>query len=155
MQEPTDKAQLLDRIRAERAALDDSVAGMADERLAEPGVAGHWSAKDILAHITWWEQRTIEKLRGESTPHDQLGGEDNDQKLDLVNDQAYREHRDRPASDVRAAFHASLQTIVEALAGLDEQSVLASLDFIADNTYRHYPEHVAQIHAHSYTSLHE
>jgi hypothetical protein len=89
----------------------------------------------------------IEKLHGQATPHDQLGGEDNDQELDLVNDQAYREQRDRPASEIKAAFHASLQTIQDALAGIDEQTVLANLDFIADNTYRHYPEHVAQIRA--------
>jgi mycothiol maleylpyruvate isomerase-like protein len=145
MLEPVSTAQLLECIRAERSVLDESVAALAEERLSEPGVVGHWSVKDVLVHVTWWEQRTIEKLRGEHTAHDQLGGADNDQLLDIMNDEVYREHRDQPASAVKAAYCGSLAAISEALTSFPEDFVLANKDFIAENTYRHYPEHVAQI----------
>ena len=145
MQEPSSTAQLLDLIRSARADLAGSAAFLTDERLSEPGAAGYWSAKDILVHVTWWEQRTIEKLQGEKTAHDRLGGEDNYEVIDIVNDEVYRAYRDQPAAEARAAFHASLPSIVACLTDLGEDDVCANRDFIADNTYRHYPEHAAQI----------
>ena len=145
MQEQMSAAQLVDLIRGERAALEDSIASLSDERFAEPGVAGHWSAKDLVLHVAWWEQRTIEKLRGQKTAHDRLGGADNDRILDIVNDEAYRAYCDQPAAEARLAFRASLPSLTAFLVGLGEEAVRANRDFIADNTFRHYPEHAAQI----------
>jgi hypothetical protein len=147
MQEPTSKAQLLERIRAGRAALHESFVSFADDRLGDPGVAGHWSVKDILAHVVWWEQQTLAKLGGAKTAHDQLGGEDKEAQIDRVNDSVYQEHRDRPAAEVKATYGASGLKLSETLNSLGEDVVLSNLEFIAENTYRHYPEHAAQIQA--------
>ena len=147
MEPPVSKSQLLDTIRAERSALDASIAGLSDARLSEPGVAGHWSVKDILVHVTWWEQRTIAKLHGETTEHDQLGGEDNDEVIDRLNDGAYRERAGVPAADVKASFRASLEAMMDSWAELSEEYLLANLELIAGNTYLHYPEHAVQIRA--------
>ena len=43
------------------------------ERMDEPGVAGHWSMKDIVAHLTGWSiwnviARLQAALRGEQEP---------------------------------------------------------------------------------------
>ena len=42
------------------------------KRMEQPGVAGHWSVKDIVAHITSWRRRTVARLqaaaRGEPQP---------------------------------------------------------------------------------------
>ena len=32
-----------------------SYAGLPSARLVEHGVAGDWSVKDIIAHVTWWK----------------------------------------------------------------------------------------------------
>ena len=41
-------------------------------RMDEPGVAGHWSMKDIIAHLTGWDQHVVARLqaalRGEPEP---------------------------------------------------------------------------------------
>jgi hypothetical protein len=147
MQEPTTRDQLVERIRADRAALSASFAGLPEAQLDTSGAAGYWSVKDILVHVAWWEQQTLAKLGGAATAHDQLGGADNDAQIERVNDAVYREGRARSAGEVTAAFADSGSGLLEALTGLEEHVVLANLDFIAENTYRHYPEHAAQISA--------
>jgi uncharacterized protein (TIGR03083 family) len=142
MDEARTVAALVDRIRHERAALDAAVAGLTDDLMAQPGPAGQWSAKDILAHVTWWEHRLLEKLRGEPTAHDQLGGVDNDARIEAVNDSVYHAHRDQPA-----AYRAALPALTAGLTSVNATTVLAQQEFIADNTWRHYPEHAAQIRA--------
>ena len=44
------------------AALHESYAGLSDNRLIEPGVVDAWSVKDVLAHITTWEEEALKYL---------------------------------------------------------------------------------------------
>ena len=41
-------------------------------RMDEPGVAGHWSMKDIIVHLTGWDQYVVARVqaarRGEPEP---------------------------------------------------------------------------------------
>jgi uncharacterized protein (TIGR03083 family) len=142
--QPTTKAQVLERIRAERSAFDALLAGVSDERLARPGVSGGWSIKDILAHVVWWELRTLEKLNREVTPLEQPG-EDHEAAIQRVNQAVYEEHWDQPSAAIRAAFPASLMRLVEGLEGYTESFVLAHEQDIAMDSYDHYPEHVEAI----------
>ncbi len=63
------REQLLARIDAAWAAFQNSYSGLADERLVEPGVAGDWTVKDVIAHVTWWEEEALTHL-----PHIVEGG---------------------------------------------------------------------------------
>src|SRR5512139_1144013 len=42
------------------------------EHMDQPGVTGHWSIKDIVAHLTGWRRRTVARLqaagRGDPEP---------------------------------------------------------------------------------------
>lgn len=57
------KEDLLKSIRAEHKRLEDNIAGLSEAQLSSPGVAGIWSIKDILAHLTDWEQRFLRWYR--------------------------------------------------------------------------------------------
>jgi Mycothiol maleylpyruvate isomerase N-terminal domain len=54
--------RLLDRLEAAWAALTESYAGVPDAKLVEPGVVDDWSVKDVLAHVTTWEQEALRHL---------------------------------------------------------------------------------------------
>ena len=55
---PTSKAELLGRIRREHAALEQTIARLSDDQML--AAAEHdWTVKDLLAHITAWEQVTL------------------------------------------------------------------------------------------------
>jgi hypothetical protein len=54
--------QVLERLAAAWTDFEESYAGMSDEQLLVPGVQGGWSARDIIAHVTWWEEEALRHL---------------------------------------------------------------------------------------------
>jgi hypothetical protein len=54
--------RLLKRLDMAWTALKESHAGLPDWRLMEPDVGGDWSVKDILAHVTTWEEEALKHL---------------------------------------------------------------------------------------------
>src|SRR5512146_485862 len=54
--------RVLQRLGAEWEALLESYAGLSEAELLEPGVTGAWSVRDIIAHVTWWEEETLRHL---------------------------------------------------------------------------------------------
>ena len=77
------KQQLLDKLNLAWDDLRQSYAGLSEAHLTQPGViAEGWSVKDILAHVTTWEQEALKYLplilQGKRPPRykDQYGGID-------------------------------------------------------------------------------
>jgi hypothetical protein len=56
------RAQLLERLDLAWAELGDSFAGLSEAAMAEPGVVGDWSVKDLLGHVTTWEEEALKAL---------------------------------------------------------------------------------------------
>lgn len=54
--------QVLNRLDAAWAAFEDSYSGLSDSQLLMPGVTGEWSARDIIAHVSWWEEEALNHL---------------------------------------------------------------------------------------------
>ena len=103
--QPT-KAGLIEALRSRRAELDALLSGVPPALLDEPGVAGDWSIKDIVAHLTyhdrWFADRLHESLRGETYRPTDMDSMD----FDVRNDRIYRQHRGRPAMEVIAESRA-------------------------------------------------
>jgi hypothetical protein len=53
------KVQLLDMIQTARADWEALLAGIPEAWMGEPGVAGEWSVKDVVAHIARGERENI------------------------------------------------------------------------------------------------
>ena len=130
--------------------LQTSYAGLSAEQLLEPGVVGDWSVRDILAHVTTWEQEALNALpairRGERLPrYSQLyGGIDafnalmTRRKCRLALDEVLRQH---------AAVHADLLTLIGALSDIETASGTRLYRRLGADTWRHYPEHARSIRA--------
>ena len=56
------KQQFLDRLEKQWAALKDSYTDLSAAQMEQGGVVGDWSIKDILAHVTTWEEESLEHL---------------------------------------------------------------------------------------------
>ncbi|HLX38880.1 MAG TPA: maleylpyruvate isomerase N-terminal domain-containing protein, partial [Ktedonobacteraceae bacterium] len=56
------KTQLLQLIQKEHDTLDTLLCSLSEEQMVHPDIADDWSVKDILAHLTWWEQETISEI---------------------------------------------------------------------------------------------
>jgi hypothetical protein len=161
MATPVDKIQLLAWIAASRAELDAVIAPLTDAQMTMPGAEGALSVKDLLAHVSWWERRTLRALayaaRGEAPPKLAAEGE-GEAGVNRVNAETFATNRDRSLDDVRAEYARSGRDLLSALdeysqADLfDEEGFTKALEFpalylIAGDTYLHYPDHVASIRA--------
>ena len=54
--------QVLKRLAAAWADFEESYAGLTTAQLLLPGVTGKWSVRDLIAHVTWWEEEALEHL---------------------------------------------------------------------------------------------
>ncbi len=117
--------------------LMDSIRGIPEGLMSEPGVAGHWSVKDILAHVAAWDRETtrvvMQILRG-----DEPEWPIHDQKFNDVN---YEADKNLPVNEARNRALSAHKALVELLDGKAE--VRAA--WLRGSTYDHYPEHTEDI----------
>ena len=59
MDEHMSKEKLLENIQLEHQRLEGTLADINEDQMITPGVIEDWTIKDILAHITVWEQRMV------------------------------------------------------------------------------------------------
>jgi hypothetical protein len=148
------KTGLLDRIQVEHHRLEILLDQLDENQMVQPGVAGSWSVKDILAHITAWEQQLLQCL------HETLQGltpdlPANKYALHRWNVRIYEENQFKPLGDVIEMFHQSFQDVLQTIAAASEEELLGEIhgawpegplwQGIADNTWGHYKEHAASI----------
>jgi|SRR5215471_7668273 len=57
-----DRSQLLKTLDKRWMEFNESYAGLSDSQMTEACVTGVWSVKDIIAHVTWWEQEALKHL---------------------------------------------------------------------------------------------
>jgi len=57
-----DRRHLIARVEKAWRDLEQSYAGLSDSQMLTSGVTGDWSVRDILAHVTTWEQEALKHL---------------------------------------------------------------------------------------------
>src|SRR5579864_919180 len=96
----TSKAQLLDDLRSEQVAFEALLDEIGESHMTQPGVAGDWSIKDVVAHLTGWRRRSVARfqaaLRREPMPAPEWPSHlDPDDEVDEVNAWIYAANRDK------------------------------------------------------------
>jgi uncharacterized damage-inducible protein DinB len=56
------KQEMLAELSAARAELNQAISGLSPEQMHVTGVVGHWSVKDVLAHLVAWESEVVTAL---------------------------------------------------------------------------------------------
>jgi hypothetical protein len=57
-----DRRRVLQRLDTAWRAFEASYAGLSDAQLMKSGVTGDWSVRDILAHVSTWEEEALTHL---------------------------------------------------------------------------------------------
>lgn len=142
------KTQLLANITRDRAALDALVASVDASRLTEPALEDGRSVKDVLAHVTAWEQLCLKWVREGQRQEVEFTQD----VIDAVNQSTFDANRSRPLGVVMAESRASYDAIIAMVtstdADLDAPPAWAQFplgEIISENTYAHYREHIDQI----------
>jgi len=152
------KQELLDAIRRERATFDEFVAGFDDEAMLRGARDDDWTPKDVVAHVTAWEQRALRWLnrwRETGNPgRPEIGV--TWEGMDEINDADYRASREKSPADVRGEAEESYARIVATLEAIDDAELAAKPEtadgpswawIIGANTYEHYEEHREEMEA--------
>jgi hypothetical protein len=143
-----DRRQLLKRVDKAWEAFNESYAGLSDVQLMEAGVTGAWSVRDILAHVTTWEEEALKHLprilKGGTPPRYSLlyGG------IDAFNTRMTEEKRNLSLSEVREQLAATHRRLVALIQSAPEHQLNGHTRFrrrLRLDTYSHYTIHAEAI----------
>jgi len=143
------KTEWLDTLQAERAQWDALLAQVDEARMTQPGAAGEWSVKDVIAHVTWFEREMVGVLRAHALVGSDLWNLPHDQRNAVI----YEQNRDRALSEVLAEARAVFDQLLAGMQSLAEEDLHNPRRFadmpadwvpwqvIAGNSYEHYRQH--------------
>lgn len=151
------RAELLTNIDTGRAELEAALASIDRAHLTEPLLPNGWTVKDVIGHIGFWERRIANLfdmlLRGEE-PVDTVTNE----TVDALNGRVFQENQLVPLGIIelneREAYQA-LRRVAETAADpdlfdphrFDWTQGTPFYQFIVENTYGHYADHLADLRA--------
>lgn len=147
------KSEVLNQLRTVRAEFKQLLARLSPEQMTEPGVAGNWSVKDMLAHIAWYEREEAELVGETVVAASPLWEVPQDPRNELLRE----ENKNRPLDDVLDDFDRAFEAIVAAVERLSDQDLVMPGRFpgttaerppwvdIADNSFEHERDHIEMI----------
>jgi hypothetical protein len=150
------KANVIEELRAARAALLQAIEGLTDDQMMRVGAVGLWSVKDVLAHLVSWEAELVTalaQLEQHRVPH--IVEIDD---IDEWNDEQYHVNAPRPLDGVLQDFYGVHRHLVQTVESLDDRVLDNNRLFpwmegeplsylIAENAAWHEEEHAEDIRA--------
>jgi uncharacterized protein (TIGR03083 family) len=150
------KSEITAALEENREAFLDTIEGLSEEDMQQPGVIPEWSVKDILAHLTRWEAELVKLLwqagKGQKPTTIHFAG----YNVDETNTRWFRESKNRELDRVLEDFHGVRN---QTLRRVDELPGKAFEDpefypwlageplwrWIAGDSFEHETEHAEQI----------
>lgn len=139
------KERTLGRLEREWRTLLQTWEGLPEDILLLPGAVGHWSTRDVMAHIITWENEALKALplilEGKPLPR-YMG-------IDAFNAREQEHKRHLPLKRVKEELLVTHKKLVQFLENVPE-SAFASARFtkrLRLDAIGHYREHAAQIAA--------
>jgi hypothetical protein len=140
--------KLLQRLDTAWTAFTESYAGLSDAQILEHGVTGDWSVRDIIAHVTTWEEEALKHLpliiAGGRPPRysTSYGG------IDAFNAQTTEQKRGLSLSAVRKQQEEVHRRLIEFILSAPEEQFAQETRArrrLRLDTYGHYPLHTEAI----------
>jgi hypothetical protein len=127
----SDKTQILRLCKEEYDRWQDLLNGLTESQITTPLAPSHWSIKDVVAHVTAWQEISIARL--EAGLHNQEPdypewpaieevGEEGD--VDDINAWIYEKYRDLPWSTVHENWRKSFQHFMELGGAIPEADLM-------------------------------
>ena len=143
-----DRRQLLRRLDTAWRAFEESYAGLSDAQLRQPGVTGDWSVRDILAHVSTWEEEALIHLplilEGGTPPRYSVtyGG------IDAFNARMTEQKAGLSLAAVRRQLDETHRRLIDFIQKAPEDQLSRETRFrrrLRLDTYGHYPQHAEAI----------
>jgi hypothetical protein len=159
---PSESLQLLANIRAGQAQLEAMFARIPADKLETVALYGHWTPKDLLAHLGWWTRHSAMlyamlklKIAPDRALMERIFSESG---FDVVNARIYEDNLKRPLDKIRAeqgdANEAILRIVEQGKPAefFDKghfafMNGRALLGWMTHGTYLHYHTHLSDLEA--------
>jgi hypothetical protein len=139
-------------LRTERARWNALLAQVRLDRMDVPGVEGEWSVKELVAHLTWYEQAIVEGAEQALRTGTFTRRRPEGVGLDEMNERIAQAAHARPAADVLAEADAVFGQLLELIAAAPQEMLndprrlglpedMVPWMGVANNSYAHYREH--------------
>jgi hypothetical protein len=150
------KDEIFEALEDEREKFLDSIEGLSDEAMQEPGVIGEWSVKDILSHLIAWEAELVKLLWQARQGIQPSSVHFSSKSADELNAAWFEEFLARPLDRILADFLAvrkQTKRRVDAFSEIDFNDPLRYgwlnefplWTWVANDSFKHEAEHAAQI----------
>jgi hypothetical protein len=158
MPDDESKQELIGHIRGERARLTEMLARFDNAKLLAATRNDGWTAKDILAHLTAWEERLlrwIQRWREHGEPGRPEIGVSWDE-FDALNDQDHLASKNTALPNVRKASARAYEAVIRGVGDMTDEELAVRPEtpdgpswswIVGANTYEHYQEHRAEMAA--------
>jgi hypothetical protein len=142
------RQELIKRLDRKWREFRESYTGLPESELLKHGVTGHWSVRDIIVHITVWEEEALKHLplvllaRRLPRYSDQYGG------IDAFNAQATANRKDLPFAEVLRQQDFVHRRLIQYLETVPEEHLNSKTRFchrLRLDTYGHYAKHASAI----------
>lgn len=169
MNAPQTMAEIMTRIEQAVQRVVQAVIALSPDQMAAPQLAGDRSVKDLLAHITWWDQWLLFTLPADPrlTQHpsapplfDQIPP--GDQWAEAMNAKVHAYNQSRPLAAIQAEFTATYPQLLQrvSLLTLDDLFDPAGLSAtmgqpvapLVLGIYEHYEEHAHELEQMNHTN---
>lgn len=157
--EPMTGPRLAEMLQTERARWNALLAQIPAARMEEPGAAGTWSVKQLIAHLTWYEGRIVEGAQQVlQTGKFVRPNTRSNMTMDERNAHIAAESQARPLSEILAESDRVFNQVLAVVHAcptelLNDPRILGLPDdkvpwmAIANNCYGHYREHEEELRA--------
>ena len=106
-----DKTVFINTLKQSRAEWEALLAQVDEERMLQPGAAGKWSVKDVIAHVTWGEREIVSIMRTHVLAGSELWNLSDDERNEIV----YQQNRDRPLQEILQEEQQAYADLLEAM----------------------------------------
>ncbi|GAB4208080.1 MAG: hypothetical protein OHK0022_37170 [Roseiflexaceae bacterium] len=145
-------ATLLAKLRAERATFDGLLDQIDPAYMLTPGAEGTWSVKDIVVHISWYDQQVAKVVSQRTLDASPMWNLSVDERNAVMIDAS----RNHTLEEVLAGARATFLLMLEEVSKLSEEDLQDPQRLgmppewipgqaIAFNTYRHYRQHIVAL----------
>ena len=141
-------ARLLAKLDTAWTDFHGAYAGLSDAQLLRPGVTGDWSIRDLIAHLTWWDEEALKHLplilEGGRPPRYSVtyGG------IDAFNALMTEQRQGLSLNEVRDQSEATHRRLVDYLLSVPPEAIAANDRFkrrLRLDCSAHYPIHTPDI----------
>jgi uncharacterized damage-inducible protein DinB len=148
-----DKTLFISTLRKAREEWEALLAQVGEEQMLQPGAAGKWSVKDVIAHVTWGEREIAPVMRTHVLAGSELWNLSDDERNEIM----YQQNRDRSLHEIMNEEQQAYADLLAAARTLSDEDLNDSHRYkqmpeewvpwqlYAGNTFKHFHDHMPSI----------